>query len=947
MLVHSFFMKKPEKGLEAQNAFIQHCNDMLHQLQPTSIVMLDQLVWKLPFSHKNYKGSMALLDFSAFESEELMFVDKIQVSLQEGVIVELSPIGFAKWLLLELNKGMSIDYRIVWYLDRLKMLFAFLKEKEITILREEDLEEYFTLLLTHDFAGNNFVRRYSIPAYGSRFKRLDFMLIYRTLMSHNIDLLLEKFDNHELNVSLNNACIAQANLTLNDYKRGGTFDFLGLDVGRHYVDYCASFFEDNIAYATAASKTIKAITTEIDEEYKFSDDFRKKLIEELTSVLVGNVKYNLDDLDIDVKLHKFTKPIQCVNSSFPDEMKQYIRKKSLHIFCDFYNAIVVSGKAFTLDIINSIADELKLPTTRFDTQEFIRAMLFSRFYDSSLRNRNSICEEYKASIKKSSIFDTDIINLNWDVSCFDRICDKKFKEPKITIDEVSITCEEAILRLKPHNHNFNSLNTAIKNVESSGVTCFVAYTGWRASEFGFPLSSISAAINQDILDSNYTPFRFYVNWISPKTNGETLLEREVTLSTNILLQQLAQLNCSNYDYPALVSKKFSNTTELGKIISDHVARHWLDFPYKYKVFQEIDELQRLENEKSKLNELEKERLINLKIKYDINNSYVVELINLKEKLRKDSKIRTLAQRSYTGKNGSTVRFAETLRRYRNCALNKADQDLLNSILTQETQKAVLDEHFSFQIEAVAAVREEFVRDTHNATPHAFRHIWAEAVLRRYKGDIGKFIRANFKHIDERFFMAYLRNKETKAIYEVATRTTINSVVRKHVKSMGDEKRAYAGGFDRYLSKAISITNVVTQQEHDELANTIANNRVIDMKANPCVTCLLRANSKHMAKCSVDGVPQPHNAEPRLCMGCVNGDIEKGNYIGIVIYIKPDIDACRNPNIPFSWKKPHIETVNKALKRVRELRDNEGSSHYDKFIHHIEECLDIAYKLKEN
>lgn len=933
MLFKTLFIKPGERNEILQSKFSLRCHDMLRQLDPSQSASLDELIWEIPFSHKTYKGNTAKLDFTAFESQELMFVDQITVTIDNGEKVELNPIGFAKWLLLEQNCSGSVDYRIVWYLDRLKMLFAFLKEKKVVALGEGDLEEFLTLLLTHDFSDTRFVRRLSIPAYSSRFKRLDLQSIYRTLQLNDIDILLNRIDQSDQNEALNNACLAQANLTLYDYKKGGSFDFLGLDVGRHYVDFCAEVFEDNISYATAARKSLNVIINELEKDERLTDSTKISLKKEVVETLMGITESD----------NRFTE----IKNQDLTELKEKtlaIRMKTLTTFCQNYNEIIVNQKAFTLKVINSIATDLNLPTTRFDTQEFIRAMLFARFYDNEIKSRNSICEEYKASLDKDKSF---TVNCDWGVSYFDSVCDDHLQNFKISLDDVSDVCRASIERLKPKKINFDSLNAILIDVESAGVTCFVAYTGWRASEFGFSLSAMSVAINKDINDSVYTPFRFYVNWIVPKTSGETPLEREITLSTQVIAQQLANLNHSDRDLPALISKTFSNTITLSKIIADRVSRLWLDFPYSYQIFNDLDELHKYENIKDELTDNEKERYLSLKSEYDLNNSSVITLISLKEKLRKSADIRTLSQKYYTGENGSTVRFAETLRRYRIGELDNKDEELLNEILTEDTKRAVFADSFSFYPEAVAVVREEFVRDALNATPHAFRHIWAEAVLRRYRGNIGRFIRANFKHMDERFFMAYLRNKELKSIYDVAKRTTINAIVRKHIGSMGDQKREFSGGFDRFISKAISLTKVYTLQEYEKLINSIANKRIIDIKTNAWATCIFRIGTQSNAKCSIDGEPQRQNATPGLCLGCINGDIESGNFVGIVVYTKHDVDACRNPNLPFNFKQPHLVIVNLALKRIKELSNNSMDPRYDKFINYLIETIDIAHQMKDN
>ncbi|MGR5470485.1 hypothetical protein ACPV51_25040, partial [Vibrio astriarenae] len=89
--------------------------------------------------------------------------------------------------------------------------------------------------------------------------------------------------------------------------------------------------------------------------------------------------------------------------------------------------------------------------------------------------------------------------------------------------------------------------------------------------------------------------------------------------------------------------------------------------------------------------------------------------------------------------------------------NEQHAQLISNYLSDETRswlrsgEAVLDKQASRQIRA------EIQQGARYPTPHAFRHIWAEAVLTRYEGDIGAVIRHHFCHLDDSFFMAYLRN----------------------------------------------------------------------------------------------------------------------------------------------------------------------------------------------
>jgi hypothetical protein len=105
--------------------------------------------------------------------------------------------------------------------------------------------------------------------------------------------------------------------------------------------------------------------------------------------------------------------------------------------------------------------------------------------------------------------------------------------------------------------------------------------------------------------------------------------------------------------------------------------------------------------------------------------------------------------------------------------------------------------------------------------------------------------------------------------------------------------------------------------------------------------LLRDGTQKTAKCSINGEPQRQNASPKLCLGCINADITEGNFNGIVVYIKEDIAACRNPELPWFIKEPCYHTVLLALKRIEELKRNSGKATYDKFIAHLKDTVLMA------
>jgi hypothetical protein len=195
-------------------------------------------------------------------------------------------------------------------------------------------------------------------------------------------------------------------------------------------------------------------------------------------------------------------------------------------------------------------------------------------------------------------------------------------------------------------------------------------------------------------------------------------------------------------------------------------------------------------------------------------------------------------------------------------------------------------------------------------------------------------------MDSSFFMAYLRNKETQVIVRIAERTVISKVVRQHFQNANKEYYDYAGGFQRYVSRAARMTKVFKPEDQIKVMEKVSD-RVISIKSNLWATCMIREGNQHRAKCAEDGITQRRNAEPKFCLGCMHSDISGMNYEGIVLSIKDDVAACRNAELPTFIKAENAKTVQLALKRIKELKRNSGKTKYDKYIAHLEESLEMA------
>jgi hypothetical protein len=184
------------------------------------------------------------------------------------------------------------------------------------------------------------------------------------------------------------------------------------------------------------------------------------------------------------------------------------------------------------------------------------------------------------------------------------------------------------------------------------------------------------------------------------------------------------------------------------------------------------------------------------------------------------------------------------------------------------------------------------------------------------------------------------------IVDIAKRSVINKIVRQQMLAVKDKDTTYVGGFNRFITKAVSLTHVYTHEEFIKKAETIAEQRIVDIKTSAWATCMLRIGTFNAAKCSIDGNPQRFNASPKLCLGCTNANIAEGNYNGIVVYTQQEVKALRDPDLPYFIKRNYIQTVLLALKRVKELHEKKNKAQYLKFIIHLEESIQMAEKSKK-
>lgn len=838
-------------------------------------------------------------DFIIFEHEHYRFFESINIRVDE-MRVSVTPIDLAKFMYLNLLQEQKPSSTFLYSVfNGICILFALMKIKNTQFgLNESDYKEYFGILFSFKPSLNGLIKRLAPQSYqGARIDLCLYKLIRLMVfldMPYKFSRISEKLNQK----MLSETCLEVMGITFEDYKRGGSFNFLGLEIGKHYVDHCASVMEEYFQTAYALRKTYSRV-----EEVCYGK--KLPIHQSMKMRLVGQILLG-ESLPSAIKVAGY-KNIEDNEKNFKDTYHSLLAE-----FRQQYEDCSALSSINKLAVISKIIEDARLPN-RFDTIEFVRSMLMAEYINDWNKPSTAIFAEYVAALKSDNSYSVREDTLNLTHKEFMSICRQAVEKHSTRLSknpkEISKFLKDVFAKAKfvpPSLSGVDALNRLCFSVESALCTLFAALTGWRRSEFGFPLSSLSATINIEVLDNLYTPWRFNVNWTVPKTHGDLKIDREITSYTYQIAYNASFLNLSGSEMPALYSGKFKSTSSSSSSSSSgamntRVGSLWIDFIKNYTLFNEatIDEYS--------------------------------ELAEIKKRLNKE-----LPSYEFSETSNKTL----VLQRYREGTLDESTTKLLNTKLSARTKDFIMDESNEISIEIVLAVGREVIADIPFPTPHSFRHIWAEAVLTRYRGDVGKVIRANFKHMGGRFFMAYLRGKEMQAIYRIAERTVISKVVRQHFKNANEKYYDYTGGFQRYVAKVARKTKVFKPEDQVKVMEKVSD-RVISIKSNLWVTCMLREGNQHRAKCAEDGIPQRRNAEPKFCLGCMHSDISEMNYEGIVLSIKDDVAACRNTELPTFIKTENAKTVQLALKRIKELKRNSGKTKYDKYIAHLEESLEMA------
>lgn len=851
--------------------FSSSLEDRINTLELQTPVSIDDDIWTLNLIN----GRALKVDFSVFDTRPFLFMKNILIRYDSEPL-SISPKTLAKILFVGIQSGVSNQSSTIsGGLHSIKMLFYFLTEKNAHTLEASELEPFLCFYLLNDIEGTELKRLISPPGYASRPILNHLRKIRKSLYRHGIDGVMDVFPDSDFNIKMNSACEAMLDMTFNDYQEGGSFNYLGLNVGKHYVDHCHLFFEKHFLFASALEAVFKA-----SPETQWPRKHRHVLAKILFGLTLSD-EHGVSSVPLKTKLHYET----FLHNIFRQACERNAKLSLL----------------FKLTTISHFVALIGL-SDRYDAQEFVRSLLLiDVFGPQGGKTKESIWREYKAAVdaqgEKFSIsideFELHLLNFVVDNSPSLPIKQESlrkhlYEQTSNLLDVFSLTREAGK----------NAVLGVCAKVRQSGLVCLLGVTGWRRSEYGFTVDDIKISNNNDGLDNFYTPWRYHINWLVPKTNGMSKTMREITSTSYILLLQLGCLTSKEE-----ASHVCGNTDELYKA----VKILWIDFIKNYALFDGEDR-----NTEENFDAIEK-------VKYEVRQTLPL----------------------YELANGSDD-FREVLNSYRRGDIIDEHRKLLEDHLP----KSMLDKINSSSIELttknVLAVKNALLSNVKYPSPHAFRHIWAEAVLMRYRGPVGSFIRANFQHMDERFFMAYLRDKDMKLISEHAERTFISYISQQYADLGREAFGETVSQLPRFIELSVRKTSVLTQEEYLEKVSAMTDEAVESVKPTPWGTCIRRSGTDFRAACSKGGVPQTHEASPKLCLGCTNVDITKFNLKGIMVYTRQEVEVCLNPNLPQQLKRPYIDMIKMAVSVVNKLKEkSDKPERYNKALEDFETALNAA------
>ncbi len=834
---------------------------------------------------ENLRSRIIIIDFN-----DLLVIEENYPNLPLAQAGDLIQISKRIWLSLASSTTVnSYSAR----LSGIKLFWASIAHNKVTRLTRDNCPELLAFTLMHSWVEGGSNKNLAIKSYNNFSASIQVKAWKFALANIGLDLIAREVTESLIKKQLQKLIptLTDETLTYRDWLGGGSYNLLSLDHGRYYVEHCLSVFEEQYAMAVALASTFRSASA-----LAMSLGYKKSCVSNCLPLILRGYsaeyicrRWPTWSLLTTQKVHERVTHHYRVSY-------QQARFEIVLLQCSTVKKIV-------------LACGLKPLPENIDR---MRVML----WDWECR---------KDKIEALHILNEFQPPVSWEVFQQERgaVKDRCNQEPcLVPSDEDYKTIGLVESEFRDANNSYP--RQLIRQVTSAGLTSVVALTGWRKSEFGFPRSAIKRTRNDDKLDQYAFPWRYQVDWYVYKTSGKVRQLREITFGTFLMVERLQSLLDATDDQPCLYgfAKTKSDPFDSGATVQRRVTSLWGNFVSHYAGFKQLDDWTTFQNLQNKhdngkpmmrAEQQEWNQLLAQKTEKEwVSLSIETNLKEAWRRARDDWPRIEFFLMSSTSKSKN-----DWLVRYRDRTLRSDWIALLDAHLPGETKdrvQALTQEELSFKT-VTKSVMASLIEGTLYPSPHAFRHMWAEAIYRRFDGDAGWMIRSQFKHISRSMWLAYIRDKDNRLGHQRAKTQVISSLVHNYLKNKG---AGYTGQLHTWLRRLFRKTSVMTPGEQSQLANNLATVEIVNIKANPWGYCLLKRRTQNKAKCTEMGEPMRHNASPDLCLGCAHNLMQVENVEWSLFHAAPHVEVLKNPIVPAIFKTPSYKLVKNVTEHLRTL-----------------------------
>lgn len=780
--------------------------------------------------------------------------------------------------------------------NQIVKLFAFLSTKNVFALNDELLSEFLFYSLTTYIHDNRVLHKHEILSAHQLKLGLSMSSWFNTLTELNTQpgyVLQSSFSQEKINNALKKAVhkSTDGNLAFGDWLTGGDLNSLTLDYGRFFVEHNFHFYNRYASYSQAirfcqsrakvilerAGSTAQALNhqptinkfltnTEVEN---LPISFRKKV----SYPLLCRIKKETQKMFIET-LSKL-KAIEVLELG--------ITEKGL-----FNNYINRSNQQSDIDFLSRLAELF----AQIEFKELYGPLQDTVFDELTIYESNRPDFDF-IGFKKKVTSELHRLKDSQDVAILD---DDYFKSIGLKIS--------------------NSLGATYlaefnRSVEAAGVTVFVASAGWRESEFGFSLKDIKMEKNHDVRDQLAFPCRYFIHGIVPKTHGASKQLREINLAAFRVLLKQKTITESTIEEPVLYSFNrglTKNPSKSGEFIERSVKKNWEHFVLNYEPFQSIDKFCEQNSDSAiSLLDIEKNSKKWRQMKPNLLREFESNLVNAYEIARSEFR-RVNFYIEYDKRRGFVKEYIEG-------SLAAGKLDIMTSYLTESTKKRLRAmKKGDVGPLIVDEVTAEIMGSCRYPTAHALRHMWAEAVLRRFTGNVGDFIRSSFKHISPSMWQAYINDKANSQVLLSAKREVISAVLSRYLSGESDE---FAGAMSKYIDRLVGSTGIYTTDRLAEVKELLMD-EIVDIQASSWGFCLLKSHALTTAKCAESGEPRRYASEPSVCVHCTNFLAGKHSETSLAVLANTSMKVVKNSEVPAPFQKAalkNLKAVNKQLKKL--------------------------------